>query len=540
MLFAAFRRVTRRHRRRGQGLVEYGAVAAALTLVGLLGLQAVTSAQVAYFDQLPTVSATPGAPGALLHVTSIDQPMCTPASSPAGSPIALIVGQTLQCTGMVVHDLYSPASDRQTPTGTLGLYVDTADFSTVPITKCALNLPTPESNACSAPLTWTPQAADVGPVHKVSVVFSCDPSAMRSAATPLPTCDNRATSNHFLASTTITVTVAAPVAFTPVCDEQNVEGWHFQVEFGHPMRCTVTATFGPSGPRAGNINVRWQVPDDSSAGAGTPLLSCAQIGDLSKIAAVLYTAGPCTPGSTTTCRTDDAGQCTIVYRLTRWLSGTDVIDPRNQGFTLSVVDENGILSRTTSFANLFKVVAPPGGHPTYSYMTCQSTDPNVTVDAPQPIRIGANGAQFMATKHITVKGTAGNVSCTGIVVDTSPGAALCLLSAGGGGYTVTKSGCPQNVDVYDAHAPIGQVHFDLGGTVSPNCQVDVISTFGPQAPNQNPYASSCSEALLLSVPSRGQGTSVSLTPVFNGASPNPTHNTSDVDHTSVVGVDFVP
>lgn len=509
-----------RRRRHGQGLVEYGAVAAALTLVGLLGLQALTSAQVAYFNNLSLAAPVPAPVGDLLHAAAIDAPTCTPNLA--------AVNQTVSCTGMAVHDVYRDVTDRVTPTGTLGLYVDTTDFSGTPLATCVLSLPTRDSNACAGPLQWTPGAAMAGGYHTLYVVFSCNvPPA--TASMPFPSCPNRATSNHFLASVAVSVAVAPPVAFTPVCNSQNVEGWNFEVELGHPMRCRVTANyFEVTGPPAANVDVVWTVANDPLAGAGTPLLSCAENGDLRKVLAVLYTPGPCTPGPATTCRTDAQGQCWVNYRLTRFPSGAQVLQPRTQGFVLSTSDG----ANSATFPNLFTVAHPPGPHSTYSWLTCQSSDPTVHIDAPASFELGASSAQFSATPRIVINGGSGTVTCTATVIDTSPGAALCLIPDPTYGYKPASSGCAPNVDTYDAHAPIGTVELELGSTVSPPCTVDVVTRLGPQAPNQVPYASSCTETLLLT-----SGIGTSLAPHFFGISPYPTHAAGG---SRAIDIEFVP
>lgn len=511
MLRSLARRRLSSHRRRGQGLVEYGAVAAALTLVGLLGLQAITNAQVAYFEGLPMVSVPPSAPGALLHLTTldVDPSKCVP------NPVA--VSQPIRCTGMVVRDIYDVTSDRLTPTGDLDLFVD---GNTSRIDHCTLDMPLSDRNSCSQGLTWTPTATDgLTPNHTLTIAYSC---SQQSASTS--SCDNRATSNHLASSVPIAVTIAKGVAFSaPTCVQTGVDAWASknppQVELGHPIVCTTTATNKETGGPAAGIDIIWNIPppDASSSGAGIPLLSCATNGDSSKFGPALYASdsgNPCTPASSQHCTTDAAGVCRVVYRLTRQASGSQVLEPRSQG--LVVMTGDGV--SVSQFDNLFLVADPPGPHFAWTWVNCTPKTPNVTVVDP-PTVLPVRDADFNVTSGISVSGTTGSVDCTVTAIDTSPSAALdCSAPAP---YSCRANTDP---DFYDGHSPIGTATVTWKGqpaTCSLN-RVDVqpMAAGQLQPPNQTPYASACTVSLTLT---GAHGDTGSLNAVFGSVGANPTH-----------------
>lgn len=495
------------HRRRGQGLVEYGAVAAALTLVGLLGLQAITTAQVAYFENLPTVSATPGAPGALLHLTTMDPPTCVP------NPVAVL--QPVRCTGMVVRDIYNVVSDRLTPTGDLNLFVD---GNTTRSDHCSLDRPASDRNSCSQGLSWTPQAADgLIAQHTLTIAYSCLPQSGSSS------CDNRATSNHLATSVPISVTIAKGVAFSvPTCVQTGVDAWASknppQVELGHPIRCTTTVTDNATGGPASGLDIIWNIPppDALSSGAGIPLLSCATNADSSKFGPALFATDAqnrCAPGASVHCTTSSAGTCSVVYRLTREASGSQILQPRTQGLVVMTAD--GVSG--SQFDNLFVVADPPGPHFAWTWVNCTAKTPNVTVDPASVLPV--RNADFSVTSGITVSGGSGRVDCTVTAIDTSPSS---TLDCSGPAPYVCKSA--SDPDFYDGHSPIGTATLAWDAQLS-TCslsRVDVqpLAAGQIQAANQTPFASACTMTLTLT---GTDGETGLLNPVFASVGANPTH-----------------
>src|SRR5438067_5911235 len=110
-MLARFFRSLLSGRQRSQGLVEYGVIAASVAFVGVAGFNALSGAQKAYLTDFPKNEPVPSAPGALLHLTSVDTPVCTPATPTK-------IATPIFCTASV-HDMFSNPTDRNPPWGTI-------------------------------------------------------------------------------------------------------------------------------------------------------------------------------------------------------------------------------------------------------------------------------------------------------------------------------------------------------------------------------------------------------------------------------------
>jgi hypothetical protein len=88
---------------------------------------------------MPLTPPAPSAPGALLHPTSIDQPVCTPATPTK-------VGTPISCT-TTVHDTFGNPADLNPPWGTITWTLDGGVIGTCPLT----HIPNGSANSCSLP-----------------------------------------------------------------------------------------------------------------------------------------------------------------------------------------------------------------------------------------------------------------------------------------------------------------------------------------------------------------------------------------------------
>jgi hypothetical protein len=480
-------------RQRAQGLVEYGLIALTVAIVGATGLNILTTAQKNYFTDLPMNPPAPSAPGALLHPTSVDAPQCSPSPNVAlGSPIV--------CAAPTVHDIFSNASDRKPPWGTITLHLD-ADPT--PLATCILPHATSGSqNVCASTLTWTPtDAALAGTTHTLSLKYGFGAGYVPGYP-PLPDPE----SNHVSsASTSFSITfLRYQFNGVPQCGSGSN-----QVEVGSPISCSAAVydltTMGP----AVNVPVTWAAIDDPGNGTGTALLSCSTGGITANFASMIWNNPPtpsCQPAGTLTCTTNSAGVCSVIFRRVRTLMGAAPLTAGYQDLTVSVVNGGSLTSGTAAWpSHAISITNAASPHKTLASLRCTSSgsSPNVTVQPPGTTVFNAHAA-LVWTSDVTIVGNTGSVSCNPTVIDIDPAPALDCYAA--------SPWCDigaANPDQHDSHAPVGTVIMywrlpgDVAGPTIKSCTLQrfdaspvVPNPTPPNPPNQTPiwftpYASTC-------------------------------------------------
>jgi hypothetical protein len=522
MLLSRLRRLVHA-RQRSQGLVEYGAIAATTAFVCLLGLNVLTTAQKAYFTDLPLAPVAPSAPGALLHPTVVAAPNCT--------PIRLMLGATLSCDAPMVRDNLQNVSDRKTPWGTITLYLDSP--SGLVLGSCTLpHSSGGDTNWCSGPVVSIP-LVDVALIGDHTVVAQFAPE-----------------SNHFInppsAGTTITIVGLKFAKDGPVCENILRATLNNMVEIGRPIACNVQvvdlATGGAPNPP---IEVTWIAPSLGPAGgAGVPYLTCAIVVDdpvvwNQRLPSTLYLTPPgnrCDPANTSTtgvrCTTDAVtGVCGVVFRRERNLMGSAVPDIGFQALFVSAA--SGLV--TATLPNAIHVVASYTTNHANTWMRCTPQQGRVEVndstyvvdgDGPGPPPLNNTRLSVTATTALTIYGTSATVSCPAYVVDNMPSTAT-ACSAG--------PACGTNPDRHDGFSPVGTISWATSADILSWCTLSRFDgRFDPssQAPNGTPYGSIC-DGSPANVKLTGKiGDSFDLTAVYTG----PTHS----NHTNVaVRVNFV-
>lgn len=262
-----------RRRQPAQNVAEFSLIVAAVAVVGMLGLQAVTSVQKVYFGDVATVLNPPAAavPGDVLHTVDIGT-TCTPVA--ASVPLTLLVGTTTTCT-VVVTDIHAGPS---TPQGT----VKTNVSSGPPPSDCSPLLAISQA-ASSCFFTFTPTVSQMGPL------------TLQASYSPK-------NSNHLGQQQTLQVTVVGIPNLTVNCtNDLKTTVLPNSVEVGHPLDCLAKLTVpGQGGGISGQLS--WSLV---SGAPGT--FACS----------VTTTQG-CSPtsgqASTATCTTDSNGACRIIFR----------------------------------------------------------------------------------------------------------------------------------------------------------------------------------------------------------------------------------
>ncbi len=392
-----------KRRRRAQGLVEYGLIAATVALVGAAGLNALTTAQKNYFTDLPMNPPAPSAPGALLHPTNVDAPVCPQAPTVA-------IGQPIVCNAPVVRDTFSNASGRNPPWGTITLHMDT---DPTVLATCILGHPPSGSlNTCGSNLSWTPTDTSLaGSTHTLSLWYGLGRGYVPGYP-PLPDPE----SNHVASiSSSLSITFLQ-YQFNGVPQCQNGSG-NNHVEVGSPIRCTAaiydTSTMGPPSVP---VAVTWTAVNDPGNGTGSPYLSCSTGGNVANFGSMIWSnpATPaCSPGSTLTCMTDASGACSVVFRRVRALMGASPLTAGYQDFTVSAFNGGSVTSGTVAWPGRAINIDPPStAHPTTTLMMCTpaaSGQPPGTIFSPPPATgsFMQRHASLTWTSDLYIRGPAG-------------------------------------------------------------------------------------------------------------------------------------
>jgi hypothetical protein len=492
-------------RQRGQGLVEYGLIAACLAFVGIAGFNALADAQRGYLATFPRNAVPPSAPGALQHPTSIDLPACVPPGP------TIKVGTSITCTA-TVHDIYvSNPPDPKPPWGTIYFLLDGGILNI-----CALpHINTGSANSCS--LTWKPVNSDVGN-HTLVVAYMMPESnhLVGSPSTPLP------------------LKLVYNVIWTtpPTCVNEVAPGLPTgQVEIGHPFNCSAKILDGSlsGNPPFANRPISWSTLNGPGQ-TGVGIFTCA--GNYAQIWSSMCPP-PSYTGPTTsfTCTTDTSGTCSVIYRR--------IYDSNLQGVNnalpLTVAALDAVLGDVKSYAvRIVPQIASDSVHPSAVVALC--TDP-ADSGAPQngPMPFGNVPAQFQGTHDIDVTGGTGSasISCTATVYDASAN------------NPAADTAAIPNKD--EAHPPLGMVTFKYfdgssSTTVVATCPLVRSDLAGPpplqQASGQAPFVSTCTRVFPLSGPvSPPPGIQPSITVEYEteiGALGGAAHGAS----TSTINVNF--
>jgi len=480
----AFRKILRvvDRRHRGQGLVEYAAIAASLAFIGVVGFNSLADAEKGYLQNFPKNGVVPSVPGELLHFTQMDAVSCAPTTVQLNSPIT--------CNNPTVYDIHFPAADRNPPLGMLNFYLDGTVL--IPSMSCSLVPKTASTSGCpSATITYTPT----------------NPALATGAARTFVVSYEQQTSNHLGASVTSSAFSIVNWAFipAPVCVNEGgtfpMPNW---VEVGHPITCTATLVNSVTSTGVPNIDLTWSIASGGS-GNGVPYLTCWTGGNsalFGGLTGMLYGSSvpaqnPCAmssgPSATLRCLTDSNGQCKIVYRRIRQQpfatpSGTEL----QAGPEFLAVTPTFLPIPSPSPAAIAVQDTKSGRpHPAWTWVTC-SAGSNTSVKA--PVSFPLNVASFQSTPEIQVigpMGTVGTVSCAPIVVDSElDNAALSCTSTPATCYAPSL-----DPDRFGANAPVGTIGWEMSATGSANalsaCTLSRRDTLVPQAPQQAPFASDC-------------------------------------------------
>jgi hypothetical protein len=425
-------------------------VAAAVAFVGVASLHAVTSAQKSYFTGLPLDPPAPSAPGALLHPVSVDAVSCSPNPWMLGTP--------LTCSNPTVHDIFSNASDRNPPLGALDWYLGTTLIAT-----CSL-APTSRSESTCTPPSFGPptDSALANTTQHVTVVYE------------------NASSNHFAPapSPQFALAIFFHLQFTAPatkCVNPFTQFPPDNVEIGHPTVCTATVFNLTQGQPAVGEPVMWTA--DRASMTGEPFLSCHA--STANYAQMIWNNPSCAPGPQLTCITDNSGQCQIVYRRLRDLTGNTETGPVGL-HSLQLSAAGG----AATFATDVQVITPATHpHPSTTLISCTGAASASINPSTIPIRKG----RFRTNASIDVAGPTATLTCSAVVIDTDPNAAMDCDS-------VSPWSCSGNVDQYDAHAPLGTITWDWPGRLPADvntCVLNRLDSYASQGPNETPFASGC-------------------------------------------------
>lgn len=506
-------RQARPRRKRSQGLIEYAAITAAVALVGVAGLSAITQAQKGYFEGLPLTPAAPSAPGALLHPTRVDPPDCLP------NPVAL--STTLTCSAPRVYDVFSNASDRNPPWGVLVLRLDGDATS---YASCTLpRIATGDQNTCSGPVTWTPSNPAWAATTRM-LFWSYESPA----------------SNHVPSTSP-----GASIGFLPLLQFNpapycSVEGQPTtnSVAYGWPITCVANVVdVSASGAPAPNVPVTFEVMPGAS-GNGSPTLTCAT-GEYSSaglrshnissilLSTIYSTGGACTPSSTLTCATSDGssaylppiGECHVIYRRLRSAGLATAIGPGYDDIQVGLPGLPPVhIGGAGHSVNVQTLTTP---NPAQSWMNCSAPPGNVTVTTDTGYAINVGYGTFSTTTGIRVSGRTGQVNCQPVVADVSESTATVCVNS--------PPDCQTDPDRHHAFSPVGQIYWLWDGnsmSVPGPCELRTLSPFSTQAPSGTPFASDCGALIRISL-SGNPGETHQLTAVYAGFAPNPTHSTPE-------------
>jgi hypothetical protein len=448
------------HRQAGQNIVEFGLGIAAVAFVALVGFNALGRAQALYWGATePTLAQPTPGPGAFIHPTSVDAPVCTDNGTLITGPV--LAGDTIVCQPPRVNDIYSDPLKRTPPWGYIGLHLDDGTSPVAASAVCALSHATAgSSNTCSSSLSWTIPTSMAGQTHALSLWYECP------AGAPSP-CPYAPQSNHAPSqSAALRINIVA-FLFSPLPTCVNHLDGSSNVEIGHPITCTAHLV----GASVSGQTLTWSAP--TGAGTGTPELSCytggASSGAIIGQAVWNSPATPgCKPAAAIQCVTDSSGTCSIVYRRLRDPTGNMLRGPvGSQGISVSAP------GNVTASASV-TVVNPEDLHPSTLLISCADPSADNT-------NFSFGNANFLETTTIE-KGS--NLSCKATVIDADPSPVHSCDA-------VSPWSCTESPDVMDAHSPLGTVTW-TGDGVSTQCTLARLDTVTGQAPNQTPFASVCS------------------------------------------------
>jgi Flp pilus assembly pilin Flp len=186
-----------RHTQRGTGLVEYGLVLGAVSVLVIVGLNSLSLAQARYFSSLgPSVAAPPPASvSGPRHSTAVEQLSGTPGPQ---CPASAVSGDLVICTAYV-HDTSATAQmsapDRTAaapPTGQVTWYMNQTPVATcaglTPVppdaSKCPLTTPMPYTATMAIRAAYDPQGTNFLDSQSQATVTVLIPTP---TATPTPT-----------------------------------------------------------------------------------------------------------------------------------------------------------------------------------------------------------------------------------------------------------------------------------------------------------------------------------------------------------------
>jgi hypothetical protein len=198
----------------------------------------------------------------------------------------------------------------------------------------------------------------------------------------------------------------------------------------------------------------------------------------------------CAPSSTLTCTTDTAGQCKIVYRRLRDLTGNAIAGP--VGAHTLLLSTPGAATPSPLTINIIApgsvTAATPHFAQTFIYCTSGATMTQTTLTVP-----GHLHGQFPATDHVNVSGSSASLTCEATVIDTDGNSSPALDCDPGPPW-----GCSITADQLDGHSPLGVITWDWPGKPASGppgydkCILNRRDSYASQAPNQTPFASTCS------------------------------------------------
>jgi Flp pilus assembly pilin Flp len=486
-------RRTLRSQGRGQGLVEYGLIAALVGIVTFAGLSVLTAHETAYFNGMSLTPKAPDAPGALLHPTSATF-VCTP------NKVRALIPTLITCTA-TVDDTFSNTSDLKPPRGRVTWtfpdgskpYCDLPNSPATGFrTQCSRNYqPTPNSYI---PGTYT-------------VTAQYDPMGL---------------SNHFPApAPPSSVTVDQPTLDASCTNAVNTTLPVGQVELGYPLDCQVKLSSWGS-PVAGQT-ITWTNAVPTVGG----ILACRTQGTGLPNIWTDYASckAPRLDGTgSLPCVTNASGVCGVIYRR--------VYDTFGGGanttpvLSLQLVYANGTATNAvypdptkTPPDPPIRVIAPIHQHPTETVAVCKRTALGSATVAP-PTNVDVGSAHFQRTPSIDQINGMAEFSCDIRVVDKDPNPAF------------YGPGSTSNSDIADAYPPLGATaltYTDSTGAPSivGNCVLNPVpSTVVPpaQAHGQEPFFAQCTSLNIhLSDVPASSGT---LTVAFSA---EPGHGSSSLD-----------
>jgi hypothetical protein len=493
-------------RQHGQGVVEYGLIAASLAFVGAVGFNALAGNEKTYLQNFPKNGPVPAAPGSLLHPTQISALTCSSPSWPN-----VVINDTITCNTPTVTDVFSNPSDLHSPGGVINYYRSASP--PVVVASCTLAPVTGSTSRCpSASVAWAVTDASLADGSGRTLV------AQYEVVGPTATNHLGAATNtvSFIVEPLLKFTAAAPGFGVPppapphgflnpntdycINYDTSLSDMPNNVEVGHPLLCTVQVTDLTHGGWYAGQPVTWKA---NSGSGNQDFLSCNTASGTNL--APMFTLNQCPASPSLQCTTDTNGKCSVVYRRLNTPSAK-VVDAITTTSTLTI---SALGQSATNPAVNVHAAAP---HNATVLINCGAPKtPNVTF--PPPGSAALRQAIFNVTSAVNVHIPPASVTCTATAIDTDANTALDC-------YAGPPAGCvvKTNPDQHNAHPPVGQITWTWGGQVGPppTCWLFQVGNFaGYQAPGQTPFASSCQNTLNFS-----PGGDTTLTASYSG----PTHS----------------